>query len=111
MSKYCGNCGNQVDERAYVCPKCGVIVNNNFNDVNNRNINNVVDNGGIGYAFLGFFFPVVGLILYLVWKDNKPKSAKSVGKGALISVIVGVIFYVLLMILFGVVFCIMSSNM
>jgi len=47
----------------------------------------------------------------LVWKDNKPKSAKSVGKGALISVIVGVIFYVLLMILFGVVFCIMSSNM
>jgi len=43
-----------------------------------------------GYTALGFFFPVVGLILYLVWKDQTPLRAKSAGKGALIGVIVEV---------------------
>ena len=46
------------------------------------------DDGNIGWAILGFFFPLVGLILYLVWKDSKPLSAKKASKGALIGVIV-----------------------
>lgn len=36
---YCTNCGNKVDENAYVCIKCGVIINkdvNNFNNINNN---------------------------------------------------------------------------
>ncbi|MCL2489302.1 MAG: hypothetical protein FWF36_01025 [Propionibacteriaceae bacterium] len=41
-----------------------------------------------GFAVLGFFFPIVGLILFLVWNDRTPLRAKSAGKGALISVIV-----------------------
>ena len=49
-----------------------------------------------GYAALGFFFPVVGLILYLVWKDQTPLRARSAGKGALIGVIVGVVLSILL---------------
>ena len=48
-----------------------------------------------GYAVLGFFFPVVGLVLYLVWKENLPLRARSAGKGALI----GAIVYVALVIL------------
>ena len=49
-----------------------------------------------GYAALGFFFPVVGLILYLVWKDQTPLRARSAGKGALIGMIVGVVLSILL---------------
>ena len=52
-----------------------------------------------GYAVLGFFIPVVGLILYLVWKDQTPLRARSAGKGALIGVIVGVVGSILLSIL------------
>ena len=52
-----------------------------------------------GYAVLGFFIPVVGLILYLVWKDQTPLRAGSAGKGALIGVIVGVVGSILLSIL------------
>lgn len=48
-----------------------------------------------GWGVLGFFFPVVGLILYLVWYDNHRKRAKVAGKGALIGVIAYVVFYVL----------------
>lgn len=106
MAKYCSNCGNKLDEKAYVCPKCGVIVNNDINNVNSN-----VDKGGIGWSFLGFFFPIVGLVLYLVWKNEKPKSAKASLKGFLISVIIGVIFYILVMLFLGIVFLIMAANM
>jgi len=29
-----------------------------------------------GYAFLGFLIPIVGLVLYLVWKDEYPLRAR-----------------------------------
>ena len=54
-----------------------------------------------GWAVLGFFFPLIGLILYLVWKDTKPQASKSAGKGALIGVIVGVVFTFLSYLLIG----------
>ncbi|MFR2847242.1 MAG: hypothetical protein ACLTC4_08930 [Hungatella hathewayi] len=58
------------------------------------NNNNVTDNGGFGWGLLGFCIPIVGLILFLVWKGEKPKTAKANGMGALISVIIGVVFYI-----------------
>ena len=84
---YCKNCGAQIDDKAVVCPKCGVAQGNYPAQVN--------DSGSFGWAALGFCVPVVGLILYLVWKDTKPKSSKAAGKGALVSVILGVAFYVI----------------
>ena len=46
------------------------------------------DSGSAGWGFLGCCFPLVGLILFLVWKDNKPRSAKSAGIGAIIGVVI-----------------------
>lgn len=66
------------------------------------NNNNVVDNGGFGWGLLGFCIPIVGLILFLVWKGDKPKTAKAAGMGALISVIIGVVLYVLMFVVIGV---------
>ena len=42
---------------------------------------------------------MIGLILYLVWKDDYPLRAKSCGKGALIGVIVAVALWVLSIVL------------
>lgn len=61
--------------------------------------NNVVENGSAWWGLLGCCIPLVGLILFLVWKDQKPKSAKAAGIGALISFILGILSYVLLMVL------------
>ena len=44
----------------------------------------VTDSGNIGWGVLGFFFPIVGLILFLVWRTTKPNCAKVAGIGALI---------------------------
>ena len=43
-----------------------------------------VDNGSFGWGLLGFCVPLVGLILFLCWKDNKPVSAKQAIIGAAI---------------------------
>lgn len=52
-------------------------------------------------GLLGCCIPVVGLVLFLVWKDQKPKTAKAAGIGALVSVILSVLIYVVF-IVFGI---------
>jgi uncharacterized membrane protein YvbJ len=85
--KYCRNCGKEMADEAVICVNCGVPVNERVF----KNINSATnDRGGFWWGVLGFFFPIVGLILYLVWKDTKPVTALAVGKGALIGVIVDV---------------------
>ena len=83
---YCKNCGQPIDDNAVVCPYCGVA---------QQPAGGVVDNGGFGWGFLGFCFPLVGLILFLVWKDTKPNTSKAAGIGALVGVIVSVVFYII----------------
>lgn len=90
---FCKNCGKEIDENAYVCVNCGAKVERDEQSVKHS------DSGSAGWGVLGFFFPLIGLILYLVWKDNKPKNAKSAGKGALIGVIVEVVLVVIYIVL------------
>ena len=97
---FCRNCGSQLNDQATFCPNCGAA--QNAVSAQTSVTPAPVDNGGFWWGALGCCIPVVGLILFLVWKDSKPKTAKSAGKGALISVIVGVIFYILYFILIGV---------
>lgn len=83
---FCKNCGQEINDNAAVCVHCGVVQDNKPA---------ADDNGGFGWGLLGCCIPVVGLILFLVWKDNKPKTAKAAGIGALVSVISAVVFYVI----------------
>ena len=46
-------------------------------------------------AFWAAASPIVGLVLFLVWKDTKPRTAKAAGIGALVCVIAYVLLYVL----------------
>lgn len=87
---FCKNCGKQIDDWATVCPACGVAQDSGYQ----RN-NKPADNGGIGWGLLGCCIPLVGLILFLVWKDEKPNTAKAAGIGALVSVGLSVVFYIL----------------
>ena len=82
---FCKYCGAQIDDNAVVCTSCGSAQNT---------APAVVDKGGFGWGALGCCIPIVGLILFLVWKDTKPKTAKAAGIGALVSVILGVVIYI-----------------
>lgn len=85
---YCKNCGEQIDDKAVICPSCGV-AQTQLKVAQS-------DNGGFLWGLLGFFIPIVGLILYIVWKNERPKTAKAVGIGALVSVGAWIIMYILL---------------
>ena len=84
---YCKNCAKEIDEKAVICPHCGV---------SQETAPQVVDNGGFGWGLLGCCIPIVGLTLFLAWRDMKPKTSKAAGIGALVCVCCGVLFYVLL---------------
>ena len=86
---YCRYCGKQIEEDARFCPYCGSAQQEERQapPPQQRYVDpNDAPSGG--FAVLGFFFPLVGLILFLVWQDTMPRRAKSCGKGALTSVIV-----------------------
>ena len=78
--KYCRNCGSQVLDEAVVCVKCG----SSQGDIK---VNN--DKGGFWWGLLGFVAPLAGLVLFLVFKDDKPGISKSCGIGALVGAILG----------------------
>lgn len=54
------------------------------------------DNGGFGWGLLGCCIPIVGLVLFLVWREEKPRTAKAAGIGALISVGIAVLWYAII---------------
>lgn len=103
---YCTNCGNEINENAPVCANCGTAQPQaqgysqpqDYSYVQSEQPE-VVDKGGFLWGLLGCCVPVVGLILFLVWKDTKPKTSKSAGIGALVGVISVVLIYVLFIVL------------
>lgn len=56
-----------------------------------------------GWGVLGFFFPLVGFILWLVWKDDRPARSRSAGIGCLVAVCLSVFGGILYGIIFGVI--------
>lgn len=48
---------------------------------------------------VSFCFPIVGAILYFVWKNEKPQAAKDVCKFALIGFGVSIVLYIIMMVM------------
>ena len=119
--KYCQQCGNQLEDNAVYCPYCGTKSevntpnqqpeNNNFNGYNNafnnapqQNYNQYNQQNNYkptqdapsvaGFACLAFCFPIVGIILYCVWQKDRPKNAKTVLTAAVVSFLLGIVFYI-----------------
>ena len=78
---YCRNCGKEIDNNLVQCPYCSTY----------QNQMNINDNDSIWWCVLGCCIPIVGLVLYIVWKDIKPKSGKKAGIGALIGFVLGIL--------------------
>ena len=92
--KYCVNCGKELNDEAVTCIHCG-------SAVSEGQTNNLNEAPKIGFAILGFFFPIIGLILYIVYCDSSPLKAKSAGKGALIGFVTSVVIGILLFVVGG----------
>lgn len=51
-----------------------------------------IDTGSIGWGILGFLIPLVGFILFFVWRNTKPQSAKNCLIGACAGLFLGILF-------------------
>lgn len=109
---YCPNCGKEINGNEQYCDVCGCQLDANRNAPIQPaySSTNSVDEKSIGFNILSFFIPIVGLVLYLVWKDEYPIKAKSCGKSALISVIVSFVLPILLMFISSFLFAIMKTS-
>lgn len=83
---FCKNCGKEIDDKAYVCPHCGVKT-----DRSDAQKTDADSGSKAGWGILSFLIPLAGLILFLVWKQERPNTAKVCGICALVAVIIEVV--------------------
>lgn len=111
----CQNCGTVVnDASARFCPNCGapLTAQGTEPDYTNGGYQQPPyyqqpyyqqpapeDRGGCLWGGLGFLIPIVGLILYLVWRTERPNTAKACGIGALVGVIIEVVLSISVVVL------------
>jgi len=81
----CTKCGHSNDNQAKECTACGNTLTN-------------ISNEEQGVGMLGvvlFCIPLVGAIMYFVWKDDKPKKAKTACYLALGGIALGIVIRVI----------------
>jgi len=90
---FCKNCGREIDNNAEICPLCGVRVKETVKEV-------VVEDKPSHFAgAASCCFPSAGIVLYFMWKDQKPKSAKTICYWMIGGMITLVLIYVLCIVL------------
>ena len=106
----CNYCNYTVNEDTVYCPNCGENVHtkkkNKIKEEKEQkeerkktpNSSTTITSGSyyIAWGILGYFIPIVGLILFIIWKDTKPKDSKAAGIGALIRLIIMIIAFIIM---------------
>lgn len=88
---FCRYCGKDINDDSVACEYCGKNLQSTGAKSN--------DSANILWGVLSFFIPIVGLILYLVWRTEKPETARVCGIGALIGFALRIIVPILLVFL------------
>lgn len=99
MAKFCTNCGNELDDNADVCVKCGAFVKKKGN--NNNAAESADKNANTGFGFglgsiLAWILPLIGYpitICGIVYSSKGLKSETSKGK-AIAGLILSIVFLV-----------------
>ncbi len=72
-----------------------------YQNVNMQQMPAQEEKANIGLAILSYLIPIVGLVLYLTQKTEKPKTAKACGKAALASVIINMVLVIVMYAIMG----------
>jgi len=81
---FCAKCGAEMGEGVEFCPKCGTRAGTAAGD-------DAV--GPLGIVL--FCLPLIGAIMYFVWKEDKPKKAQTACYLALGGTVLGIMLQVI----------------
>lgn len=121
---FCRECGKKVEDGNKYCTGCGAKIEpikmdkkvdvdesnksqevnegNKAQDVTNASTPNQTTNElkkdkiSIGFNILSFFVPIVGLILFLVYRKETPRRANAIGICAIIGYVLSIVARILL---------------
>ena len=93
---FCKKCGNQIMDDAVVCVHCGCPTDK-FDPDPQKN----QDKSSVNVALISFFLPLVGLVIYLVYKDNQPLKAESAKMGTIWGFFLPIIIILLVLFVSG----------
>ena len=93
---FCNQCGGKLTPNAIICPKCGA----STSAKKPAATNNVNDKGGCLWMILGYLLGFISLILFFVWRGERPLRAKSMLIGFLVQIILDLVVAIVLIILF-----------
>lgn len=100
------NRNNLIQGVNYTVPSSGRRYDSDLQNATSTQAQSANEGGTAGWGVLGFFFPLVGFILWLVWKDEHPARSKSAGIGCLVRVCIGafgaILYLVILFAILGV---------
>lgn len=82
--KYCVGCGSRLHVMARTCPQCGV------------EAGPLNDEGNLMLGGLACCIPVVGWIMYFIYRETKPKTAKHALVGGILSFVIWFLLYLVL---------------
>ncbi|MBE6845007.1 MAG: zinc ribbon domain-containing protein [Ruminococcus sp.] len=113
---YCTHCGNELDNKAVICTKCGCIANkaaydaafnavgqngasHNSESTNNTPVQtsqaqNIIDKPNPGFSILSFFIPIFGIVIYLAEHKKTPVACKRYLIWSIVSIALTVLVYV-----------------
>ena len=106
---FCRRCGAEHLDEAIICTKCGVSLKLAHDTKDNINF-------GIGcLTYICMMIPILGwilgLILYLSWKEKSPNRANMIGIMTLVYIVAVVIIWVLYIAVFAAIIGGMASMM
>ena len=98
MNLYCQNCGSQLEPNVQACTNCGVtLVSSEQQNQHAPQQTIVIDKPNTVVNILSLCcFPILGIILYFVWKQSQPVAAKSALTFGLIGFGIIVFFYAII---------------
>lgn len=79
---FCPKCGTEIPTGSQFCPKCGT----RYGD---GNASSSTTGASTGLKIVSFLFPIIGWILYFIYKDEQPVKASECAKFAWIGFGVG----------------------
>jgi len=105
MNTTCPRCNGFIDDKKPICPHCGYHLNQSQKRTGPNSQyglkaheprsrpNAPNEELPIIFAFIGFFVPIAGIVLYLALNRTRPKSASYAIKGVFVSIVLSAIAF------------------